>query len=90
MNHGMKTEISAERGIDIATEQQPRPLPTDSHDEELIGRSASISPSDYGKDPVKGVLVASSAYSWILQRSVNGLSTVNVHFPKHGFTLQAE
>ena len=88
--HGMRTEISAERAIEIATGQEARPFPTDSQDEKLIGELASISPSDYGKDPVKGVLVANLAYSWILQRRVNGSSTVHVHFPKQGFALEPE
>ena len=86
--HGMRTEISAERAIDIATGQEARPLATDNQDEELIGQSVSISPSDYGKDPVKGVLVANLAYSWILQRRVKGSSAVHVHFPKQGFALE--
>ena len=88
--HGKKTDISAERAIDIATGQKARPSPSDNQDEELIGQLVSISPSDYGKDPVKGVLVANLAHSWILERRVNGLSTVNVHFPKQGFTLKPE
>lgn len=89
--HGMRTEISAERAIEMATVQEARPLPTDNQDEKLIGRLASISPSDYGKDPVRGVLVANSAYNWILQRKVNGSSTrVHVHFPKQGFSLEPE
>jgi len=88
--HGGKTEISAQRAIGIATAQKARPLATDNQDEGLIGQLASISPSDYGKDPVKGVLVANLAHSWILQRRVNGLRTVNVHFPKQGFTLELE
>jgi len=90
LGHGTRTEISAERAIDIASGQQPRPLPTDNQDVELIGQLASISPSDYGKDPVKGVLVANLAYSWILQRTMNASSTVHVHFPKQGFTLEPE
>jgi hypothetical protein len=88
--HGMRTEISAQRAIDIATGQEARPLPTDNQDATMIGQSVSISPSDYGKDPVKGLLVANSAYSWVLQRRVNGSSTVHVHFPKQGFTLEPE
>jgi hypothetical protein len=63
-------------------------LPTGSQEEEGIGQSVSIAPSDYWRDPVKNVLVASSAHSWILQRSLNGSSTVHVHFPKQGFTLE--
>lgn len=86
--HGIRTEIPAERAIEIATEQEARPVPTDNEEEELIGQSISISPSDYGKDPVQGVLVANLAYSWILQRRVNGSSAVHVHFPKQGFTLE--
>lgn len=86
--HGTRTEISPERAIDIATGQQARLLPTDNQDEELMGQLVSISPSDYGKAPVKGVLVANLACSWILQRRVNGSSTVHVHFPKQGFTLE--
>ena len=87
----------AQMGADIlcdskpmATGQQPRPLPIDNQDDERMGRFVSISPSDYGKDPVNGVLVANLAHSWILQRKVNGSSTVHVHFPKQGFSLQPE
>ncbi len=88
--HGTRTDITAERAIDMATEQQPRPLPAENQDGGWIGQAASISPSDYGKDPVKGVLVADTACSWILQRKVNGTSPVNVHFPKQGFALALE
>jgi len=73
--------------MDIAAGQPARPLPAEDREEEWIGRTVSLAPSDYGKDPVKGVLVANLASRWILQRRVNGLSTVNVHFPKQGFTL---
>lgn len=88
--HGTRTEISAEQAIDIAAGRQPRPLPMDNEDEGWMGQFVSISPSDYGKDPVKGVLVTNLAHSWILQRKVNGSSTVHVHFPKQGFTLEIE
>ena len=59
-----------------------------SRDEKWIGQMVSIAPSDYWKDPVKGVLVASPAHSWILERSMTGSSIVHVHFPKQGFTLE--
>jgi glutathione S-transferase len=86
--HGTTTEISAGRAIDIATQQKPRPLPTDNQDDEWIGQSVSIAPSDYWREPVNGVLVASSAHSWILERRLNASSTANVHFPKQGFALE--
>ena len=86
--HGNMTELSAVEVIELATQQQPRPLPSAKRNEEWIGQPASIAPSDYWKEPVKGVLVASSAHSWILERRLNASSTVNVHFPKQGFSLE--
>jgi len=90
VGHGTEKEISAERALDIAVGQEPRPLPTDNPNEESMGRFVSIGPSDYGKDPVKGLLVADLASRWILQREVKGGATVNVHFPKQGFTLEVD
>jgi len=86
--HGTRTELSPEEAIDVATRHQPRPLPTDNEDQAWIGRWVSIAPSDYWKEPVKGMLVASSAHSSILERRLNASSTVNVHFPKQGFVLE--
>jgi glutathione S-transferase len=86
--HGTMTERSAVQAIELATEQQPRPLPSGRQDEEWIGQPASIAPSDYWKEPVKGVLVGTSAHSWILERRLTASSTVHVHFPKQGFVLE--
>ena len=86
--HGTRSELSAERAMDIATEEEPRPLPAETQDEEWIGQPVSIAPSDYWKEPVTGVLVASSAHSWVLERRLTASSNVNVHFPKQGFALE--
>jgi glutathione S-transferase len=86
--HGTRSELSAERAMDIATEEEPRPLPAETQDEEWIGQPVSIAPSDYWKEPVTGVLVASSAHRWVLERRLTASSNVNVHFPKQGFALE--
>ena len=86
--HGNMTELSAAKAIEMAAEEPPRPVPADAQDGQWIGQPASVAPSDYWKEPVNGVLVGSTAHSWILERRLNASSTVNVHFPKQGFVLE--
>ena len=40
---------------------------------------------DYGRDPIKGTLVASSARSIAIRRSDPAVGEVVVHFPRAGF-----
>jgi hypothetical protein len=46
-----------------------------------------ISPSDYGLIAVEGMLVGADSERLILARQSEGLGEVNIHFPRHGYTL---
>lgn len=86
--HGSTTELSSAQAIEKAAARQPRPVPSDAQDGQWIRQPACVAPSDYWKEPVNGVLVGSTAQSWILERRLNASSTLNVHFPKQGFVLE--
>lgn len=49
------------------------------------GQRVSCVPDDYGKDPVAGVLVASSAHEIAIRREHPEVGSVVVHFPRAGF-----
>ncbi|MGH8562162.1 MAG: glutathione S-transferase family protein, partial [Nevskiales bacterium] len=55
-----------------------------------IGDAVVISATDYGADPVKGVLVKSSLNEIAVRRSDERTGEVVVHFPRVGFKLMAD
>lgn len=73
---GQSTPI-ARTGVD---EQEPQGL--------REGNFVSVSPDDYGRDPVTGKLVFSDASEIALEREVPGLGTLVVHFPRVGYTAR--
>jgi glutathione S-transferase len=54
------------------------------------GHSVSVTPTDYGMDPVVGSLVGLSADEVVLARDDERAGRVHVHFPRRGFQIQAE
>ncbi|BCW87841.1 hypothetical protein sos41_09720 [Alphaproteobacteria bacterium SO-S41] len=49
------------------------------------GMAVSVMADDYGRDPIKGTLVASSAQRIAIKRSDPAVGEVVVHFPRAGF-----
>lgn len=54
------------------------------------GQAVVASATDYGTDPVAGVLVGLNAQESVLRRTDPRAGTVHVHFPRFGFQLRAE
>ena len=54
------------------------------------GQAVTVTPTDYGQDPVAGTLVGLSNDEVVLRRSDARAGTVHVHFPRAGFQIKKE
>ncbi len=54
------------------------------------GQAVTVTPMDYGQDPVSGTLVGLSNEEVVLLRSDERAGTVQVHFPRAGYQLKQE
>lgn len=55
-----------------------------------VGQAVTVAPTDYGIDPVAGVLVGLTAEQVTLRRTDERAGTVHVHFPRAGFQIKKE
>ena len=85
---GNKAGLDAQQAFTIARDNNPRALPRNSKKHESVGKQAQIAPSDYGRDPVMGTLVASTEQRWVIARETPEFGKLHVHFPKQGFELR--
>ena len=87
--HGRVTEASGEDALAHAKQQAPvlpelqQLLPADIN----IGDEVAVTPTDYGKVPVTGTLVAASAMEVVVERETAETGTVMTHFPSIGFQI---
>ena len=54
------------------------------------GQAVTVTPLDYGFDPVAGTLVGLTADEVVLRRTDERAGTVHVHFPRAGFQIKQE
>ncbi len=54
------------------------------------GQVVSVTPTDYGMDPVTGTLVGLNADEVVVARDDERAGRVHVHFPRRGFEIQQE
>ncbi len=87
IGHGKRGTASREEAIAIARDTAPDPCQIMPADEGLAGRTVQVAATDYGRDPVRGTLIGSSAQHWTLRRSDPKAGEVNVHLPRIGFAL---
>lgn len=87
LGHGTARDLSQEDAQERARSANPRPIEAEG-DDPLLGRSISIAPNDYARDPVVGTLVASSEQATILRLEDDDLGVLHLHFPKEGFWLR--
>ncbi len=52
------------------------------------GQAVSVTPTDYGRDPVEGTLVGLSADEVVIRRTDERAGTLHVHFPREGFQIK--
>ncbi len=54
------------------------------------GQAVTVTPMDYGQDPVAGVLVGLSNDEVVVHRSDERAGSVHVHFPRVGYQIKGE
>ncbi|MDB5687598.1 MAG: hypothetical protein JWR77_2187 [Rhizorhabdus sp.] len=88
---GRLADISTSEAVEVARAATPSTEGRVSADEpaELkAGDRVVVSAVDYGRDPVEGVLVSSSAQHVTIRRTDERAGEVNVHFPRFGFRVE--
>ncbi len=88
IGHGQRTEMSREEALDIAKAATSTELPRQDDDEPnglKAGDRVTIMADDYGRDPISGELVSSSAQRIAIKRNDPRVADVTIHFPRVGF-----
>lgn len=88
IGHGERSALRPEEALDIAREATPVAGEVAPQDVALAGKEITVSADDYGRDPVRGVLVGSSAHHVSLRREDPRVGTVVVHAPRIGFGVR--
>ena len=83
--------VSAVEALESARASTPAPDSASFLDTHGIaaGAQVTVTPSDYGMDPVAGELVMASEREYAVRRSDDRAGIVVVHFPRIGFQLRA-
>lgn len=85
--HGTETALSPDEALDSARSSEPRSIPEQGNDP-MLGKTVSIAPDDYAREPVTGVLAAATEHGWVVRREADDLGTLHVHLPKLGFRIR--
>lgn len=89
IGHGQRSAVTPDAALEVAREATPAALVIAPQDAALAGKAVAVSADDYGRDPVKGVLVGSTDYQLSLMREDDRVGQVVVHVPRIGFAVQA-
>ncbi|MGH8460054.1 MAG: glutathione S-transferase family protein [Stenotrophobium sp.] len=87
---GEAEKMSGEDALKIARSSEPAGISgTSSHSQLQPGAAITVSATDYGTDPVTGVLAKADMEEIVLLREDPRAGRVAVHFPRTGFRLAA-
>ena len=92
LGHGHPVAMGAKEALAIAKAATSEALPrADAHDPNgrKPGDRVSVMPDDYGRDPVVGEIVFSTAQEIAIKRNDPQVGDVVVHFPRAGFVVKA-
>jgi glutathione S-transferase len=92
IGHGDRTELSGADALAIARDATPAAAPAhDPADPSGLppGAAVVVMADDYGRDPVRGELVAATARSITIARDDPAVGRVHVHTPRVGYVLAA-
>ena len=91
LGHGERAEMAPAEALAIAKESRPAAtaVAADPHEPNGLepGDPVSVTPDDYGLDPVAGELVFSTAHEIAVRRRDAALGEIVVHFPRFGFRV---
>jgi glutathione S-transferase len=93
LGNGTPEPLAPEAALAIARESRPAsPGAVDPGEPNALaaGTVVSVTPDDYGFDPVSGELVSSSVHEIAVRRVEPALGEVVVHFPRVGFRVSRQ
>jgi len=91
IGHGTSEKLDSGYAVQIAKESQSAGFAGRKSDELYaahLGEVVTITPSDYGLDPVEGELIFADATEYAIKRIDERAGEVVVHFPRMGFQLK--
>lgn len=84
---GERREIDPQQALAIARAAAPRVVDDAHRRDAHIGTAVKIVPTDYGHEPVTGILVGVTPTRYILARDTMECGLLHVHFPQQGFEI---
>ena len=90
MGQGERRDVTAADALAVARGARPAASAgVDPHEPNGLtaGTAVTVTPDDYGFDPVAGTLVASSVDEIAIRRDEPQLGPLVVHFPRFGFRV---
>ena len=93
LGQGQRTDMTPADALRVAKETAPLiQRATDQHEPNGLkaGDSVTVTPDDYGFDPVPGEVVASSIHEIAIHRRDEQLGDLVVHFPRIGFRVASQ
>jgi glutathione S-transferase len=92
LGHGDGKDLSGPDALAIARAAEPAPAPAhDAANPQMLtpGQGVTVMADDYGRDPVRGTLVAAALDRTVIAREDPAVGKVHVHFPKTGYLVFA-
>ena len=90
LGYGRPTDIAGAAALDIARQSTPAALDIPENGD-LIGLKAgarvTVTPDDFGRDPVEGDLMGADAWEIVIRRSDPRAGVLHVHFPRAGYDV---
>lgn len=90
IGHGDGKDLSGPDALAIARAAEPAPAPAhDAANPQMLtpGQGVTVMADDYGRDPVRGTLVAAALDRTVIAREDPAVGKVHVHFPKTGYLV---
>lgn len=87
IGHGNRISLSPEQALETAANSEPEEINVLASDTGLSGKAVSLAATDYGRDPITGILVGSTHYSLTVVRNEPEVGKVNVHVPRLGYSI---
>jgi glutathione S-transferase len=91
VGHGRRTDITAAAALELARAAAPEAgRGVDERDPVRLsaGEEVRVTPADYGRVPVYGILLSLDSEEVAVQRSAAEVGTVVTHFPRIGYRIE--
>jgi hypothetical protein len=92
VGHGQRSEMESAEALAIARSSVPEPgrgVPAGDPSGLHMGQFVTVTPDDYGKDPVMGELLTLDHQRISVHRVDERAGAVVVHFPRLGYVVAA-